>query len=177
MRHAISQVLTFALLTAATAAVLFSIGISLGYAGEKSKSGHLAVCRFLEQQFNRPIPEYVTRYGPIKSSTVHVLGKGAKTITQTLAQEVTITYVIAENEKQTEVPVTNIQAKGLDAWQKLGLEVREIGEVRGILGEPDFIEGDVMMYYGYGCEKWAESILQFDLRELLMSVHEMASAD
>jgi hypothetical protein len=34
MRHAISNTLIFALLTAATAAVLFSIGISLGHAGE-----------------------------------------------------------------------------------------------------------------------------------------------
>ena len=44
MRHAIFDTLFFALLTAATAAVLFSIGISLGYAQSSWKDGKPTLC-------------------------------------------------------------------------------------------------------------------------------------
>jgi hypothetical protein len=44
MRHAIFNTLIFALLTAATAAVLFSIGISLGHAQSSWKDGKPTLC-------------------------------------------------------------------------------------------------------------------------------------
>lgn len=140
-----------------------------------SQSRLVIVCQFIDRQFSRPIGDYVRAYGPILSSESQPHGKDSKLLTIRLAQQISVTYVVREKELQESV--TNVEAKGVNAWRKLGLEIQSVGGVKAVLGEPDWNERQVMIYYGYGCDKFPESILQINLDEEQLSLYEIASAN
>lgn len=140
-----------------------------------TQSGQMQIWRFIDRQFSRPVEDYALKFGPIISSESHPLGKGSKVITEKLTQNISVTYLLVEF--RAKVIVTNVEARGLDAWRKLGLDIQSVTDIEILLGKPDWIERQTVVYYGYGCKQWPQSIVEIDMNKEILSVNEIASAN